>query len=166
MAEMVYGSTLRLPNELVTPSSPAAAPDSSVFVQRLSASMSSIRPSPGRARQSKAVFQAPELQHCTHLFVHHDALRRPLQPTYDGPFRVLQRSDKYYRLQLHGREDSVSIDRLKPAFLDEEPDPEPTPHTSSSTSSPDATAAHQTLEPPPVKTRSGRTSRKTVRFSV
>ena len=37
---------------------------------------------------------------------------------YRGPYRVLARTDKSYRIQLDNREDWISIDRLKPAYLD------------------------------------------------
>ncbi|GFW68895.1 hypothetical protein TNCV_2917941 [Trichonephila clavipes] len=43
-------------------------------------------------------------------------LRRPLQP-YDGPFKVLQRKDKVFFLDINGKRVSVSIDRCKPAFF-------------------------------------------------
>jgi len=38
----------------------------------------------------------------------------PLADMYDGPFRVLSRGPKVFRLQLGQREDNVSRDRLKP----------------------------------------------------
>lgn len=117
VAEMVYGTPLRLPNELVSSSTPETFPSPSDFVQRLSASMQSLRPAPDRDGTSAHTFVSPELSRCTHVFMRHDALRKPLQPTYDGPFRVLDRTPKYFSLQLRGRVDRVSIDRLKPAYL-------------------------------------------------
>ena len=47
----------------------------------------------------------------THVFVRHDAVRKPLQPPYDGPFRIIKRTDKHFTLDLNGRHDRVSIDR-------------------------------------------------------
>ncbi|GFS70146.1 uncharacterized protein TNCV_2199811 [Trichonephila clavipes] len=44
-------------------------------------------------------------------------LRRPLQQPYDGPFKVLQRKDKVFFLDINGKRVSVSIDRCKPAFF-------------------------------------------------
>jgi hypothetical protein len=38
----------------------------------------------------------------------------PLAPLYVGPYEVLERTDKYFRLAVGGREETVSIDRLKP----------------------------------------------------
>ncbi|GFV97450.1 hypothetical protein TNCV_2039581 [Trichonephila clavipes] len=44
-------------------------------------------------------------------------LPRPLQQPYDGPFKVLQRKDKVFFLDINGKRVSVSIDRCKPAFF-------------------------------------------------
>ena len=38
----------------------------------------------------------------------------PLAPLYVGPYEVLERADKYFRLAVGGREETVSLDRLKP----------------------------------------------------
>ncbi len=38
----------------------------------------------------------------------------PLSPLYDGPYAVLQRSLRHFRLQLGNREDNVSTSRVKP----------------------------------------------------
>ena len=40
-----------------------------------------------------------------------------LQPAYTGPFPVLDKKDKYFILDLGDRTDSVSIDRLKAAYM-------------------------------------------------
>ncbi|GFX82001.1 integrase catalytic domain-containing protein [Trichonephila clavipes] len=50
-------------------------------------------------------------------FLRRDMLRRPLQQPYDGPFKVLQRKDKVFFLDINGKRVSVSIDRSKPAFF-------------------------------------------------
>ncbi len=48
----------------------------------------------------------------------HDAIKKPWQQPYDGPFPILARTDHYYTLDLNGHSDSVSVDRLKPAYVD------------------------------------------------
>ena len=53
-----------------------------------------------------------------------DAAKPPLTPPYVGPFKVLQRKEKTFQLQIRNTLDWVSIDRLKPAYLlsDDVPD--------------------------------------------
>ena len=53
-----------------------------------------------------------------HMFVRNDTICKPLQQPYDGLFRVLDRADKYFTLDLNGRSDKVSLDRLKQAHLE------------------------------------------------
>ena len=43
--------------------------------------------------------------------------RRPLTPPYIGPFLVLERAPKTFVISKSGKEVTVSIDRVKPAFL-------------------------------------------------
>ena len=49
---------------------------------------------------------------------------RPSPPPYVGPYKVLQRKEKSFQLQIRNAKDWVSIDRLKPAYLlpDDQPD--------------------------------------------
>ena len=53
-----------------------------------------------------------------------DASKPPLTPPYVGPYKVLQRKEKSFQLQIRNAKDWVSIDRLKPAYLlpDDQPD--------------------------------------------
>ena len=48
----------------------------------------------------------------------------PPSPPYVGPYKVLQRKEKSFQLQVRNAKDWVSIDRLKPAYLlpDDQPD--------------------------------------------
>ena len=55
---------------------------------------------------------------CSFVFIRHDAVRKPLQPPYNGPFFVLQRTNKYFTLDISDQKKVVSLDCLKPAYLD------------------------------------------------
>ena len=51
------------------------------------------------------------------MYVRKDSHKHPLQRPYDGPYRVVSKSDKYFTLYVKGRTETVSIDRLKTAFV-------------------------------------------------
>ena len=47
------------------------------------------------------------------VYVRHGGQGGPLTDSYDGPFRVVDRGPKVFKLQLGARVDTVSRDRLK-----------------------------------------------------
>ena len=118
-AELVYGTTLRLPGEFFSPSVPFSSPDPASYATRLKAAMAKLRPIPTRPHPSDRYTYMPrDLASCTHVFLRRDSVKAPLQAPYDGPFRVLQRADKFYTIEVNGRKNTVSLDRLKPAHLE------------------------------------------------
>ena len=78
------------------------------------------------------------------MFVRVGPLKTPLQSPYQGPFKVLERREKYFKLDLGNRHDMVSLDRIKPAFMD----------------------ATDAIEPVPLVTSSGRLVRLPARYRV
>ncbi|CAB4030447.1 Hypothetical predicted protein, partial [Paramuricea clavata] len=100
------------------------------------------------------------LQQATHVYVRHDAVKSAFQRPYDGPFLVIQRTDKFFTLNTNGCRDTVSINRLKPAFLEKRNNPplKPTTHPMTPVS-PDAIEPllPTVLPTPSLTTRSGRT---------
>ncbi|GFY27814.1 integrase catalytic domain-containing protein [Trichonephila clavipes] len=114
-AELVFGTTIRLPGEMFD----SSKPDDDVvnFVSKLKSHMQSLHPKPPKHHSKRPVFIHPGLLEATHVFLRRDMLRRPLQQPYDGPFKVLQRKDKVFSLDINGKRVSVSIDRCKPAFF-------------------------------------------------
>ncbi len=114
---MVFGTSLRVPGQFFHPSPMNQWPEPGCYANRLSLHMSRLHPVPTRLA-NKPVFVPSDLRSCSHVFFRHDAIRPPLQPVYDGPFRVVNRGEKNFTFIKGGKEDTVSIDRLKLDFLD------------------------------------------------
>lgn len=53
-----------------------------------------------------------------YVFNCHDAHRGPLQPPYNDPYWVVETGDKTFVVDVGGRMEHVSVNRLKPAHLD------------------------------------------------
>ncbi|GBN77053.1 Retrovirus-related Pol polyprotein from transposon 412 [Araneus ventricosus] len=72
----------------------------------------------GPIRLPGEFFEKPkDLHTCTHVFIRIDRVRKSLEPPYDGPFPVVKRHDKYFTVTIKGKDITISIDRLKPAYL-------------------------------------------------
>lgn len=108
-AEYVFGTPLTLPAQFVTDNGFGVA------IHRRLAGHSAEQPVHNRRSVRRL---EKELLAADAVFVRDDvAAVPPLEPRYKGPFRVLSRGDGFFTLQLGDRVDSVSQDRLKPAFL-------------------------------------------------
>jgi len=92
-AELVYGTTLRLPGEYFHPAQPE--PRLSELVTALREAMSQLRYVPGTNHHTRrTTFVSTDLSRVSHVFVRVDAAKPPLQPRYEGPFAVLERREK------------------------------------------------------------------------
>ena len=137
-AEMVYGQPLVVPGEFF-PYDTTADPEQIDNLRRSVRDLAPCRPSKPNNPTS---YVPADLKSCEYVFVREDAHKPPLSSPYRGPFLVLSRTDKSFRVQLSNREDWISIDRLKPAYVDI------TNHNRD------------------ILTRSGRTSRPPLRFDM
>lgn len=129
-AEMLYGQPLRLPGELLTPRIREEDDiNAETFVKQLRQRLQDIRPAVINRHGDKKIFIFKDLATTGQVFVRHDGPKRPLQHPYDGPYRVVSRSDKFFIVNVKGKNITISIDRLKPAYtiLDniEQPEQEP-----------------------------------------
>ena len=115
-AELVYGQTLRVPGDFIPdPTTPwSAARQRSSLLE----AAEKFTPVPTSQHGAPAFRVPPELQSAKFVFIRHDAHRGPLRPPYDGPFRVLQQGNKDLVVDMGGRPETVSIDRVKPAHVD------------------------------------------------
>ena len=76
---------------------------------------------------STTTYVPPSLMSCSHVYLHVDRLRRPLEAPYMGPFKFLARSPKCFTIALpSGSSEVVSIDRMKPDVLPSDTSPSST----------------------------------------
>ena len=143
--------------------------------------MRSLQPSPARFHGKQTTYVPSSLASADYVYVRRDSHRHPLQLPYDGPFRVLDKKEKHFTLDVRGRKETVSIDRLKSAFLtqvgtgdnnkplSEQAHPRPSVTIRSNATTGAAAAATAASFTPPednpvTTTRTGRIQRRPVRF--
>lgn len=147
-ATMIYGTSLRLPADIFTPAK--INNEDPLYLRQLTESMAALNDSCARApvRQQRASYVPKQLSTCTHVFMRIDSAKKSLTPPYEGPYEVIEKYDKYFKIRLPNREPVVSLDRLKPAHML-------------------PASTEEEMEETPYITRSGRIVKptKTVRFS-
>ncbi|KAG6457967.1 hypothetical protein O3G_MSEX010581 [Manduca sexta] len=114
-AEMVYGEVLRLPGDFFQPLRQETS-DNVLFVQELRRKIAHLASVPRKELHQGKIFVHPELKDCTHVFVRLDKVAKPLIQPYMGPFKVIEKSEKYFKIIQADTQKIVSIDRLKPAY--------------------------------------------------
>lgn len=116
-AELVFGTTLELPEKYFTFEDPIKQP--LIFVEKLRKHMRQVRESPTTHHTKIKTFIHKDLQDATHVFIRIDRPRKPLECPYKGPFKIIERiSDFLYRIDLRGQPEEINIDRLKLAFME------------------------------------------------
>ena len=169
-ANLLYGSPLRLPGDMFSPSEPPPMP--SDFARRLRVVLGSAVPMPVIHHGTPVSRVDPALRSASHVFLRVDAVRKPLVPPYLGPFRVLGHSDSFKTFDILQNEKTVTvtIDRLKPAHLLPVVAAPPTPPTPVPVPGPRPRQVfHRSrghADVPPVILSSGRVSRPVARFQA
>lgn len=115
-AELVYGEPLKLPGDFFEPIASKQI-DYTDFLDRFRLHMKKLQPTPVARHGSKKIFVFKDLSTVSHVFLRQDFVRKSLQPPYAGPFRVIERNDKFFKIDIGGKIVTVSIDRLKPAYI-------------------------------------------------
>lgn len=117
-AELVYGEPLRLPGEFFGHNIAHYTTDVKDFLARMKSFAEKIRPVPPQHHSStRKTFVFKDLANCSHVFLREEVLRGSLQPSYTGPYEVLKRDAKTFRIRVGIQDMTVSIDRLKPAYI-------------------------------------------------
>jgi len=107
-AELLYGVPLRLPAE------PGVNVEATM--QQVAAARSTLPSAlPTRPKSYAEILAGPPLHLASAdmVFVRTGAVRPPLSPLFQGPYTVVKKGPKVFIVQLGGREEAVSVDRLK-----------------------------------------------------
>ena len=113
-AQLVYGTDLHLPGEFFEAQRTSTLPPG--FLRELQETMRNIQPTPMAYHGKQPTHRPPSLGQTGWVYVRHDGLRGALQRPYKGPFQIVEMGDKYFQLMVNGKEEKVSVDRLKTAF--------------------------------------------------
>ena len=122
--EMASGTSIRLPGEYFENSTPVELSEektvqpTSHYAKTLCSFMNSLHYTVPRHPKKQQTYVDPFLFRCSQVFVRIDSVKSPLQRPYSGPHFVLERHDKYFLIGKDGHTDTVSIDRLKLAFVE------------------------------------------------
>jgi len=117
-AELVYGEPLNLPGDFFTDNQDnSSTNDPTSLLDRLRSVMNKIRPVPASRHSNPRSFVFADLKDCSHVFLREGGVRAALQPPYQGPYEVIARNDKTFTIKVRNQPVTVTIDRVKPAYL-------------------------------------------------
>ena len=116
----MYGYPIKLPIDLIIDTGKSDVP-TDTYVDTLKTAMRTLRPPVTRKPPQQKGYIDPKMEFTSHVFVKINN-RQGLQPNFRGPYKVVERHDKYFVININGKDDKVSIDRLKPAVLTAELD--------------------------------------------
>lgn len=119
-AEMLFGTTLRVPGDFFSNTDPNLDPNVP-FIQKHRKAMLAMRPVPTSHHIAHNLFLHKDIYDSSHVFLRLDDVAPPLRPPYSGPHEVVERlDDRRFVINLDGKIDTVSVERLKPAFITQE----------------------------------------------
>ena len=102
-AEIVYGTTLRLPGEFSHKYNVDTHTDLDNYSDKLSVAMSRLRLCPPRDSTQNNIFQYKEIDTCSHVFLRQIAIAPPLTAPYDGPYKVIVSSGRVMKILIKGK---------------------------------------------------------------
>ena len=114
-AEMVFGAPLTVPADFLGRPGPQQTPDR--HLQQLQATVQAFTPIPTSRHGPVTPFVPHHLKVGPYVFIRQDAYRDPLQAPYKDPYKVIAHGDKEFVVDIRGRPDNISIDRLKTAHV-------------------------------------------------
>ena len=100
-AEMVFGSTLTVPGEFISPTHRQRDAPTTKFLPTNTEFHGNSKCAPIKALDTAAF-----------VFVRVDRHKTPLCKPYEGPFRVIRKGDKTFTIARKNKEEVISMDRL------------------------------------------------------
>ncbi|GFU62980.1 transposon Ty3-I Gag-Pol polyprotein [Nephila pilipes] len=73
-----------------------------------------------RHHGQNTIFASKGLTKCSHIYLRTDSLKKGLEPSHEGPYKIVNRNEKVFQILRRGKEVSVSVDWLKPAYIPKE----------------------------------------------
>ena len=118
--ELVFGTTLAVPGSFFGEEVKREELPTNDFVDGLRRAMNELKPTQMSHHAEPKVSIPESLEKTEFVFIRTDAVRPPLVRPYTGPFKVLEKSDKFFTVLKGGKPDKIAIDRLKPAFMQQQ----------------------------------------------
>lgn len=116
-ADLVYGSALALPAEMVVQWYSATMTPAD-FLGCLQQTMQDLQTSLPLCHGQRHVYIPPGLSTVTHVILREDMLRPGLTMLYPGPFPVVRCTKRTMVISMNRHNEMVSVDHVKPAFVD------------------------------------------------
>ena len=166
VAELVYGAPLTVPGDFLA--NYDSSPDQNSQLQQLRDQVRSMVPIPTSHHGIRPTTLPANLQRAKFVFIRRDGHRTPLQRPYEGPFKVVETGPKTFKVEVKGKTETVTVDRLKLAFVNPNNPTQPTqpqPHKRSSNNLPKPDTPVMPQPPAlPQRTRTGRLVRRPQRY--
>ncbi|GFV82983.1 transposon Ty3-G Gag-Pol polyprotein [Trichonephila clavipes] len=99
-AEIVYGTNLRLPSDMIELSNLPFCDNN--YISNLSNRMQQLNPVATSAHCTDRVYIHPSLQSSSHIFLRIDRTQPPLRQPYTGSHKVLSRTGKTITIAVNG----------------------------------------------------------------
>ena len=112
-AEMVYGEPLVVPGEFFP-----CDLNEQRNLNRLHRQLDQFKPFQQTKSNKRSQYIPKTLYDSPFVFIRNDGHRPPLTHPYRGPFKVIERKQKAFKIKMGNRTDWESVDRVKPAYLD------------------------------------------------
>ena len=88
------------------------------YIARLANHLKNLSYPVAEPKYSSKIYIPADLTKATHVWVRVDRLKKSLEAPYKGPFKVVEITPKLVKIQhITGKEECISIQRVKPAKL-------------------------------------------------